>query len=176
MRASVILKSVTATWLAVVISAVATFVLTPLVLHRLGDEAYGIWVLTVSITEYYTFLQVGVRSAIVRYVSRNLALEDLVTVTQVVATSFYFYLLLAGLLLLVVSSFAPYVSKFFSVSATYRNAFVGLFVILGVTQAFDFLLSLSEGSLEAIGRFDQLYGIRIAGIILRVITVLVVLR
>ncbi|MGB7847589.1 MAG: oligosaccharide flippase family protein [Candidatus Acidiferrum sp.] len=176
MRASLILKSVTATWMAVIVSAATSFLLTPLILHRLGDEAYGIWVLSVTLTDYYCFLQVGVRSAVVRYVSRNLALDDVGAIRRIVSTSFYFYITLAGVSLVLVFGFAPYVTRFFTVSAIYAGSFTGLFVLLGIAQAFDFPLSLSEGCLEAVGRFDQLYGIRIAGMLIRVTAILIVLK
>ena len=132
MRASLILKSVTVTWAAVFVAAATNLLLTPLILHRLGDEAYGIWVLVVTLADYYSFLQVGVRSAIVRYVSKYLALNDLNSVRRVVASSFYFYLGLAAFVLGIVFSVKTYVPRFFAVSPVYRDAFITLFVLLGV--------------------------------------------
>lgn len=176
MRISLILKSVATTWVAVFVAATTAFFLTPFILHRLGDEAYGLWVLIVALTDYYLFLRVGIRSAIVRYVSRNLALHDEEAVNRTVATSFYFYLCI---LLLVVSgtlTLAPHVTSFFSVKAENVHSFTALFLLAGIAQGLDFPLNVFEGSLEAVGRFDQLYSLRIAGMILRVALIIIVLE
>ena len=57
MRLSLILRSATATWVAVLVAAVAR--LSPFILHRLGDEACCFWVLVVALTNYYMSLRVG---------------------------------------------------------------------------------------------------------------------
>lgn len=176
MRFSLILRSVTATWAAVIVSAVISFFLTPYILHRLGDEAYGLWVLIVALSDYYLFLQVGVRSAIVRHVSRNLALHNCEAVNRVVATSFYFFMCIFVLVIGIALSLHHHVANFFSVKPGNIAAFSGLFLLVGAAQAFDFPLAVFEGSLEAVGRFDQLYSFRIVGMILRVVLIIVVLE
>jgi len=176
MRLSLMLRSVTATWVAVLVSAVTNFFLTPYILHHLGDEAYGLWVLIVALSDYYMFLQVGVRSAIVRYVSRNLALHDTAAVNRIAATGFYFYM---GLFLVVngiAIAVAHRASIFFAIKPANVAAFTGLFILLGFAQACDFPLSLFEGCLEAVGRFDQLYSFRIVGMLVRVAAIIVVLH
>ncbi len=176
MRLSLILRSVTATWAAVFVSAVTSFFLTPYILHRLGDEAYGLWVLIVALSDYYMFLQVGVRSAIVRYVSRNLALHDTVAVNRIAATGFYFFMCLFVLVNCIAVALAHRASIFFAIKPANVAAFTGLFMLLGFAQACDFPLSLFEGCLEAVGRFDQLYSFRIIGMLVRVAAIVIVLH
>src|SRR2546429_3803229 len=71
MRVSLILRAVATSWVAVVANASVGIFLTPYVLHRLGDEAFGVWVLIVNLVGYYGILDAGVRSAILRYVDRK---------------------------------------------------------------------------------------------------------
>jgi O-antigen/teichoic acid export membrane protein len=176
MRASVILRSITATWAAVIISAVTNLFLTPYILHHLKDEGYGLWVLIVALSDYYMFLQVGVRSAIVRYVSRSLAQHDDIAVKRIVATSFYFYMCLFVVVTALACVLAHPAATFFSVKPENAAAFSGLFLLVGIAQAFDFPLSVFEGCLESAGRFDQLYSFRIIGMILRIVLVVTVLQ
>jgi O-antigen/teichoic acid export membrane protein len=168
MRVSLILRSVAATWLAVIVSAGTAFFITPFILHRLGDEAYGLWVLIVALSDYYLFLQIGVRSAIVRFVSRNLALHKPEEVNRVIATSFYFFMCAFIVVLGLAFGLYRHVGHFFSVKEVNDHAFASLFLLVGIAQALDFPISVFEGSLEAAGRFDQLYGLRIIGMLLRV--------
>jgi O-antigen/teichoic acid export membrane protein len=176
MRLSLILRSVTATWAAVIVSAASSFFLTPYILRRLGDEAYGLWVLVVALSDYYLFLQIGVRSAIVRYVSRNHALSDRDAVNRVVVTSFYFFAAIFVFVIGIATGLHNHVAGFFSVKPQHVAAFSGLFLLIGIAQAFDFPLGVFEGSIEAIGRFDLLYGLRIVGMLLRVILIIIVLE
>src|SRR5438874_9616973 len=76
MRLSLILRAVTTSWVAVIANASVGIFLTPYVLHRLGDEAFGVWILTTNLVGYYGILDAGVRSAIIRYVSRHKRSEE----------------------------------------------------------------------------------------------------
>ncbi len=176
MKFSLVLRSVAATWAGVFVSAATGIFLTPYVLHRLGDEGYGLWVLVVTLTDYYLFLRVGIRSAIVRYLSRSFALRDAQTVNKVIASSFYFYTAMLFVVFGLSFLTAPFVSGIFSVKSANAHAFETLFLLVGIAQGFDFPLSVFEGALEASGRFDQIYGIRIAGMVLRVFLVIIVLH
>jgi O-antigen/teichoic acid export membrane protein len=176
MQLSRVLKNITTTWAAVIVSAVASFLLTPFILHRLGDEAYGLWVLIIALSDYYPVLQVGVRSAVVRYVSRNLALDNHESVTRTVSTSFYFFLCLSFVVIGLAIALRHLVTNFFSIQPVNAAAFSTLFLLVGIAQAIDFPLDVFEGSLEAVGRFDQLYVLRIMGILLRVFLVIVALE
>ena len=53
MRLSLVLRAVTTSWVAVIANACVGIFLTPYVLHRLGDEAFGVWVLTTNLVGYY---------------------------------------------------------------------------------------------------------------------------
>src|SRR5204863_82953 len=76
MRISLVLRAVATSWVAVIANASVGIFLTPYVLHRLGDEAFGVWVLTTNLVGYYGILDAGVRSAILRYVSKHKELND----------------------------------------------------------------------------------------------------
>lgn len=176
MQLSLVLKNITATWAAVVVSALTSFLLTPFILHRLGDENYGLWVLIVALSDYYPILQFGVRSAVVRYVSRNLALNNHEAVARAVATAFYFFLSVSFIVAAGALALRHSAASFFSVKPATIAVFRSLFLLVGIAQAIDFPLDVFEGSLEAIGHFDQLYFLRILGMILRVILVVVALE
>jgi O-antigen/teichoic acid export membrane protein len=50
---SSILRNIASNWAGYAVNAAVTLVLTPFVLHQLGDARYGVWVLTSSIVGYY---------------------------------------------------------------------------------------------------------------------------
>ncbi len=52
------------------VSMAVPFFLTPFVIRHLGVLAYGIWILAVSTTSYLGVLDMGMRSAVIRFVSK----------------------------------------------------------------------------------------------------------
>jgi len=48
-----ILKNVGSSWCALGVNVLVGIFLSPYILHRLGDEAFGLWVLIFSVTGYY---------------------------------------------------------------------------------------------------------------------------
>ena len=53
MRKIEILKNVSSSWFSLGVNILVGVFLSPFILHRLGDTAYGIWILIFSVTGYY---------------------------------------------------------------------------------------------------------------------------
>ncbi len=174
MRSSLVLRAVAASWIAVIANAAVGFFMTPYILHHLGDEAFGLWVLVVTLTGYYGFFDAGIRSSVLRYVSRYNALGDREDINRVVATAFYFYLIGTALALVLTFLLVPVLPVFFSVHGETARAFQSLFILAGVLQALTFPLIVFAGVLEAAARYDQVYLVQIATLGVRVILVVAV--
>lgn len=157
-------------------NAAVGLLLTPRILHSLGDEAFGIWVLTTTLVFYSGVLDIGLRASVIRYLSYHHALHNESAANEIVATAFYFYL--CGSVLIVSATFAlaPWLPTFFSVHRNLVSEFRDLFVLAGLIQAVTFVLEVFVGTVQAAARFDQVYTLRIASLILRALLVLAVLR
>ncbi len=83
-----ILKNVGSSWSALATNVLVGIFLSPFILHRLGDAAFGIWVLIFSVTGYYGLFDLGIRSSIIRYVSKYTAIGDKEKLTQFVSTAY----------------------------------------------------------------------------------------
>ena len=57
------------TWASVAANLAVAIFVSPLIIRRLGDEAYGLWALVFSMAEYYTLVDMGIKSAVVKYVA-----------------------------------------------------------------------------------------------------------
>jgi O-antigen/teichoic acid export membrane protein len=176
MRSSIILRAVTTSWIAVAANAAVGFLLTPYVLHHLGDEAYGLWILTVNCVGYYGLLDIGVRSSILRYVSRHQALGNRDSVNEVVATAFYYYLAACAAILIATFATVGPVCHFFAIRPDLQGSFRSLYILAGTVQGLTLPLVVFAGSLEAAGRFDQMYLTTVMGLGIRVIAIIAVLR
>ncbi len=61
-RAPGVLRSTVANWTAFAVAAVVGFMLSPFIVHRLGNSAYGTWALLGSLVGYLGLLDFGVRA------------------------------------------------------------------------------------------------------------------
>ena len=59
-----------------VASVAVSFFLMPFLIHALGDRWYGMWALIGSITSYYALLDLGLTSAVNRFLTQAVARDD----------------------------------------------------------------------------------------------------
>ncbi len=72
-RARRIVQNIFSNWLALAITTLVGFFLSPYVVHHLGNVTYGVWVLTLSFASYMNLLDLGLRGAVTRFVSKGVA-------------------------------------------------------------------------------------------------------
>jgi O-antigen/teichoic acid export membrane protein len=60
--------NVSINWAATAVSMVVPFFLIPFVVRHLGAAGYGVWILAVSAASYLNLLDLGLRSAVIRFV------------------------------------------------------------------------------------------------------------
>jgi O-antigen/teichoic acid export membrane protein len=85
-------------WVATATGMVVPFFVAPFVVRHLGQVAYGVWILAVSTVAYLNLLDLGLRSAIVRFVSKNTTTGEIAETKRVIEAAFWFRLLIAALI------------------------------------------------------------------------------
>ncbi|MGC1273669.1 MAG: flippase [Planctomycetaceae bacterium] len=81
------IRSVLFNWAGRVCSFGISFVLTPIVLLSLGNEAYGIWAITMAAAGYYTLADCGFQAATIKYIAQFEASGDRDSLNKTVATT-----------------------------------------------------------------------------------------
>src|SRR5215469_2004423 len=171
-----ILRAVASSWLAVLVNAVVGFLLTPYLLHHLGAVEFGLYTLVTALSGYYGLFDLGIRSAILRFVSRALSLNDPDETNRVVASAFYFYWGTCALAILATVLLLPWLPTIFGVNGQTARAFQNLVLLAGILQGLIFPLNVFAGSLDATGRFDLVYMIQTFSLLLRVAVVVFTIR
>lgn len=171
-----IVRNVSSSWLAVAVNVVVGIFLSPIVLHYLGDSAFGIWVLIFSITGHYGLFDLGIRASIVRYVSRFVATKDDEGLNRLVSTSLFAYSCIAVLTLAATIAFAPYVDTLFRIPAEFHSTAQWLLILVGAGVALGFPLGVTGGLLEGLQRFDIVNSTSIVATFVRAFLTLVVLH
>jgi O-antigen/teichoic acid export membrane protein len=88
---SLIARNVSMDYAIVFVELVIGLVMLPFNTAHLGQSAYGLWVLTASIPVYFSMLDLGYSSAIVKFAAQYRARGDAGALNQVVSTIFFVF-------------------------------------------------------------------------------------
>ena len=164
-------RNVTATWLGLLVHAVVGFLLSPFILHRLGDDAFSLWVLVFAVTGYFGLLDFGIRSSIVKYTAKFLAADDTDQLSRYLSTSLGFYCVIAVVILPVTAAGFFYLPVLFKVSDSVLFSARILFLLAGTSVALTFPLSVFAGALEGAQKFSWLQLSQIGVVVVRALLI-----
>lgn len=172
-----IIKNVGSSWFALGVNIVVGVFLSPFILHRLGDTAFGIWVLIFSVTGYYGIFDFGIRSSIIRYVSKYTATRDIDEVSGLVNTAMFTYSCVGVASLVVTLIGCVYVDRLFKIPADFHATAQWLLLIVGSSVAIGFPLGVFGGILDGLQKFyvNNWVNIAFTGVI-RVVLIVVYLN
>jgi len=149
-------------WLGVAVNLFAGFILSPYIIRKLGLEGYGIWALVFSITGYYNLLDLGFRSAVVRYTAYYRARGESEQVNVLLNTTLAYFSCISFLLILVTLALAPHVGTWFHISPRFLALFPKLVLLIGLNLAIGVTFNTFTGCVEGFQRFDISNGIWVA--------------
>src|ERR1700745_3244197 len=115
MRNREIFKNVGSSWFSLGVSILVGIFLSPFILHRLGDTAFGIWVLIFSVTGYYGLFDLGIRSSVIRYASTYTPTKDNEGLARLINTSLASYTVIGVAALVVTLTATSFVESLFHI-------------------------------------------------------------
>ena len=124
------------------------FVLFPFIIHRVGSELFGIYLLIITLSGYLTMMEVGVGTTTVKYISQHLAKDEKKEINELVINSLLFYILVgfttAGFLILI----AFYFINIFKIPSTFLILTKNALIISSLALLINWPLSLFRKMLE----------------------------
>lgn len=166
-----IIKNVGSSWFALGVNVLVGVFLSPFILHRLGDAAFGIWVLIFSITGYYGIFDFGIRSSIIRYVSKYTATHDLDEVSRLINTAMFTYSCVGLLSIVLTLLGCIYVDRVFHILPGFTATARWLLLVVGISVALGFPLGVFGGMLEGLQKFYILNWTNVVSSLLRVVLI-----
>jgi len=148
-------------------AALVGFFVRPVMVHGLGDERYGIWLLVDSVIAYMALGDLGIGAAVLRYVARFDGLEDREGINRVFSTSFAFFTCIGLLVLAIAFVLAFGWSRPLGVDPRLARDTRWLLALFGVNIAAGFPLGLYARVLEGTRRYPTLNAIQIATLLIR---------
>lgn len=162
-----ILKNVGSSWSALGTNVVVGIFLSPLIVHRLGDAAFGIWVLIFSVTGYYGLFDLGIRSSIIRYVSKYTATGENEKLASFVNTALFSYSIIGAVTMTLTLLLSSHVDKLFRIPVDMQSQAHILLLLVGASVSLGFPLGVFGGMLEGLQRFYILNWTSIGATLLR---------
>lgn len=173
-----IIKNIGSSQFSLAINVLVGIFLYPFILHHLGDTASGIWVLIFSITGYYGLFDLGIRSSIVRFVSKFTATGDQEELAKLVNTGLFTYSWVGVASMLVTLALCFYADQIFlrKIPPEMLTTARWLLLMVGTSVALGFPLGIFGGFLEGLQRFYILNWTNVVSTLLRAGLIVVALN
>ena len=169
-------KNIFSSWTSLAVRSIIVFLVNPFIIHTLGDERYGVWVLVMSIINYMIIFDFGMKQALTRFISKFLGLNDFKRINAVVQTAFIAYsvIALAVIALALVISF--FVLDRFNIPPDLLDTGRLVLIITALHTAINFALYCWGGALGGFHRFDISNALLIGEDILRTAAIIILLK
>lgn len=118
-----------------VTNIVVAFVMSPIMIHALGNRNYGIWELLMALVGYLGLLELGIGSALVRFVADAWSREDRATLDRIFNTG-VFSLAGTGMIgLLVLLVGAVWSERLFGLGGSEARELAPVLIVFGINLA-----------------------------------------
>lgn len=143
------------------ISFILSFFIAPFVVHHLGNTAYGVWVMVASLMSYMGLLDLGLRGAVTRFVSRDYSQGNHSQASRVVSAALALRVIVGLVIIFVSALLADVGSKFLRIPPDMLQATRSVILLTGVSLAVTLVCGVFGGVLAALGRFDLLSSVTV---------------
>jgi O-antigen/teichoic acid export membrane protein len=147
-------RNVTTRYLAIGIDAMLGLVLLPFNVHHLGQSAYGLWMLTASMTTYFSVLDLGFGGSIVKFVAHYRAKRDVRGLNEIASTLFGIFSVVGVISYLVFLTLAFNVRHVVNITPDQESTARSLMLVIGIYVSLGFPFSIFGGIINGFQRYD----------------------
>jgi O-antigen/teichoic acid export membrane protein len=151
---------------------ISAILLQPYTIRKLGDLDVSIWMLVLSVVEYYWLIDLGFRSATIKMSAEFRAAERPEELNELMSTSVTYTAIMASAVILLTIVAAPYAERIWRI---HQAVFPQLILIAGASFALGMIFNIFGACMEGFQRFDLLGRIWITTTIVRSVGVFLVL-
>ncbi len=169
-------RNVFSNWFATAANMATGFFLAPFIVHRLGNAQYGVWVLAISSVGYLGLLDLGMRSAVLRFVSKAHTVGDHAAAGEALSAALWVRVQISLVVLLLSAALAAAFPLLFRVQPDLVSSARLAVIIIGATMAITMSLGVFGGVLSALNRYDLQGGVTLVQLAVRVVGVVWALR
>lgn len=140
-------------------SVLVGLLLTPFLVHGLGDARFGIWTLVFSVAAYFGILDLGIGQAVVKYVAEYHARRECDRLNELLSTAFVAFLGLGGIIFGLSAALALVLPTLFRVPPQHEAEARLMVILMGGTLFLQFPFAIFAGVLAGLQRYEVEKGI-----------------
>lgn len=163
-------------WAAFIVGTAITLVLSPIVVHALGDVRYGVLGVIGSVVGYLGLLDLGMRVGVTRFVARHHATGDQVALNRVLTTTFGMFAAAGAVAIVIGVLLGLALPRWADIPADLARESSGAIVIGAVTVGVGLLGGVFGGNLAGRQQFALANLIDLGTEVVRAVAVVLVLR
>jgi O-antigen/teichoic acid export membrane protein len=170
----VVRSSIARTAMMIIGMGVAFFMM-PFMIRKLGDTWYGILTLVQVLTGYYYLVDVGLSTAVSRYVTLYITKKDIWSTNVIINTSLAIYIAMALMICFITMALSYFAGHFVPDQTVLKTVRI-VIVIMGLNLALEFPYKAFAGIVGAYMRYDLLSVSHFATLALNTILIIVFLN
>jgi len=147
-------RNVSTRYLAIATDAAIGLMLLPFNVKHLGPSAYGLWMLTASMTTYFSVLDLGFGGSIVKFVAHYRAKRDLRGLNEIASTLFGIFAVVGCVAYGVFLLLAFNIRHVVNITPDQEGVARSLMLIIGVYVSLGFPFSIFGGIINGFQRYD----------------------
>lgn len=147
-------SNILANWSGYGVGFVVGFFLAPIMVHKLGDLAYGIWAFGLQLGGYMGVLDLGVRAAVSRYITHHHTRNERQRVELVLSVGTVVQAMFSLPCLVIATAVAYFLPRLVQVPLQMSSAARWTVFLIGVEVATSMVGWLFTGALAAVSRYD----------------------
>lgn len=147
-------RNVSTRYLAIGVEAAVGLVILPFNIAHLGTSAYGLWMLTASITAYFSVLDMGYSGALVKFVAQYRARRDARALNEILSTTFVVLASVGVLIYLVAIAIAVFLGRLFNLSPDQIDVGRTVLLIISLNVAAGMAFNVFGAVINGFQRYD----------------------
>jgi O-antigen/teichoic acid export membrane protein len=147
-------RNVSTRYLAIAIDAGIGLMLLPFNVRHLGPSAYGLWMLTASMTTYFSVLDLGFGGSVVKFVAHYRAKRDVRGLNEIASTLFAIFAATGCIAYAVFLLLAFNIHHVVNVTPEEQSTARSLMLIIGIYVSLGFPFSVFGGIINGFQRYD----------------------
>jgi O-antigen/teichoic acid export membrane protein len=149
-----IARNVSTRYLAIGVEAALGVLILPFNVAHLGKAAYGLWMLTASVTAYFSVLDLGYAGALVKFVAQYRARRDARALNEILSTAFYIFATFGVLTYVAAIVLAMFLGRLFHLAPDQVEVGRLVLLIVSVNVAAGTAFSVFGGVINGFQRYD----------------------
>jgi O-antigen/teichoic acid export membrane protein len=138
-------RNVSTRYLAIAANVLIGLVVLPLNVRYLGASAYGLWMLTASVAAYFSVLELGYGSAVVKFVAEYRARKDPRALNEILSTLFTVFTIMGVIVYAIAVIVAVFMPRIFNLDPGQVNTGRVVLLIIAANVSLHFICSVYGG-------------------------------